>query len=254
MTAGWCWRIDHEERINRGYVYSTAFQSDDEAEKEFRSKNPKVTSTRRVNFITGRYERGWVKNVASIGNACGFVEPLEATSLGAICDESDSLAHSLSECDGQPTPSVMHHYNRRHASKWDNIRQFLGIHYKFNTYFDTPFWRECRAKADIGNAAAIVEYFQENGPGLFHKDTLLDPLNQFSLEGYWSLLIGQKVPCKRPYVPPPQERAEWRRIQQAFKAKALAACSTEEVLRIIRSPQFRWPPTFYSPQVAQVKF
>src|SRR5262249_55670710 len=27
MDAGWCWQIEHEFRINRGYVYSSAFIS-----------------------------------------------------------------------------------------------------------------------------------------------------------------------------------------------------------------------------------
>ena len=83
MNAGWCWQIEHEHRINRGYVYSPDFISDDEAEQEFRAKNPKVGSTRIVKFVSGRYERAWVKNVVAIGNAGGFVEPLESTSLGA---------------------------------------------------------------------------------------------------------------------------------------------------------------------------
>jgi tryptophan halogenase len=252
MNAGWCWQIEHEHRVNRGYVFSTAFLSDDEAEREFRAKNPKVRSTRFVNFITGRYERAWVKNVVGIGNACGFVEPLEATSLAAICDECDSLVNSLAESDGRPTPSVVNHYNKRNAAKWDNIRRFLGIHYKFNTHFDTPFWRECRARADIGDAARAVEYFQENGPGTFHKQTILDPLDQFGLEGYWSLLIGQKAPCKRPYIPSQLERDAWRQIQQAFKAKAQAAVSIPEALALIRSPGFRWPPTLYTQQLFQV--
>jgi tryptophan halogenase len=252
MDDGWCWQIEHEHRINRGYVFSTAFLSDDEAEREFRAKNPKVRSTRLVNFITGRYTRAWVKNVVGIGNACGFVEPLEATSLGAICDESETLVNCLAECDFRPTPTVVRHYNKRNAAKWDNIRRFLGIHYKFNTGLDTPFWRACRSDCDIGDAAGAVEYFQENGPGLFHRQTLLDGLDQFGLEGYWSLLIGQKIPGKQPYVPSPQERAAWRQIQQAFKAKALAALDTREVLALIRSPAFRWPPTLYSGQLFQV--
>src|SRR5207245_3035829 len=56
MDAGWCWRIDHEFLINRGYVYSSAFLSDEEAEREFRAKNPKVETTRPVKFVSGRYE------------------------------------------------------------------------------------------------------------------------------------------------------------------------------------------------------
>ena len=85
MSAGRNWRIDHETRIDRGYVYCSAYISDTDAEAEFRTKNPKVSDTRIVKFKTGRYVRGWVKNVVAIGNASGFVEPLESTALGALC-------------------------------------------------------------------------------------------------------------------------------------------------------------------------
>jgi tryptophan halogenase len=254
MNAGWCWRIDHEFLINRGYVFSSAFLSEDEAEMEFRTKNPKVETTRLVKFVTGRCERAWVKNVVGIGNAAGFVEPLESTSLGVICDQSDSLVNSLLECDRQPTPTVVRQYNKRFGLKWDNIREFLAIHYKFNTGMDTPFWRECRAKCDIGRAAEIVEYYEENGPGTYHHHTLLNRLSQFGLEGYWSLLIGQRVPYKRPYIPSPQERVTWRQIQQAFKAKAEAGVSVKEALTLVRSPDFHWPPTLYSEQLFETSF
>ncbi len=250
MNAGWCWRIDHEHRINRGYVYSSDFLADDEAEREFRAKNPKVGPARVVKFRSGRYERAWVKNVVGVGNACGFVEPLEATSLGVICDECDSLVNSLAETDLDPGPAVVGHYNKRNAGKWDQIRQFLAVHYKFNTRFETPFWRECRAHCELGGAAPLVEYYQETGPGIFHRQTLLDPLSQFGLEGYWSLLIGQKVPVQRPYVPSPRERDIWRQIQETFKTKALAAVDIKEALALIRSPGFRWPPTLYTGHVA----
>jgi tryptophan halogenase len=254
MDAGWCWRIDHEFLINRGYVYSSAFISDDDAEREFRTKNPKVQTTKPVKFATGRCERAWVKNVVGIGNSSGFVEPLESTSLGVICDESDSLVNSLIECDRQPTPTVLRQFNKRFAMKWDNIRQFLAIHYKFNTGLDTSFWRECRASCDIGPAAEIVEYYQENGPGLYHHLTLLTRLSQFGLEGYWSLLLGQKVPYKKPFVPSEQEREAWRRIQQAFKAKGMAGVSVKEALTLVRSPEFHWPTTLYTEQLFEASF
>ena len=31
MDAGWAWQIEHEHFINRGYVYASAFVSDDGA-------------------------------------------------------------------------------------------------------------------------------------------------------------------------------------------------------------------------------
>jgi tryptophan halogenase len=254
MDAGWCWRIDHEFLINRGYVYCSAFLSEEEAEREFRAKNPKVQTTKPIKFVTGRYERAWVKNVVGIGNAAGFVEPLESTSLGVICDGSDSLVNSLKECDCRPTPTLVGQYNKRFGIKWDNIRAFLAVHYKFNTGMNTPYWRECRASCDLASAAEIVEYYRENGPGTYHAQTLLARLSQFGLEGYWALLLGQKVPYERLYVPCPAEREKWHRIQQAFKAKAESGVSVKEALTLVRSPAFHWPPTLYSDQLFEASF
>jgi tryptophan halogenase len=145
-------------------------------------------------------------------------------------------------------------YNKRFALKWDNIRGFLAVHYKFNTGMDTSFWRECRAKCDLANAAEAVEYYQENGPGTYHHQTLLNRLSQFNLEGYWTLLLGQKVPYKNLYVPGPEERQAWRQIQEAFKAKALTAVGVKEALTVVRSPAFYWPPTLYTDQLFETSF
>jgi tryptophan halogenase len=251
MNAGWCWQIDHEDLVNRGYVYSSAFISDDEAEREFRTKNPKVDSTWIVKFISGRYERAWVGNVVAIGNACGFVEPLEATAIAAICDESDSLVSSLADCALDPTPSIRSQFNRRIAWRWDDIREFLGIHYKFNTAFDNTFWRECRERADLQGAVELVEYFRENGPALSHRDTLLNPLSQFGLEGYWTLLIGERAPWQEPYAPSRAECSTWYGIQEKLKSKALSASNTEEVFAAIRSPEYQWPSNFFVDQMFQ---
>ena len=79
MDAGWCWQIDHEHSVNRGYVYSSRFLSDDEARAEFLRKNPKaIPWDHAIKFRSGRLSHSWVKNVIGLGNACGFVEPLEA--------------------------------------------------------------------------------------------------------------------------------------------------------------------------------
>jgi tryptophan halogenase len=91
MPAGWCWRIEHEHRIHCGYVYCPSFRSDEQAEAEFRALYPRVGPTRVVKFTSGRRARAWVGNVVAIGNANGFVEPLEATALELISTQCINL-------------------------------------------------------------------------------------------------------------------------------------------------------------------
>ena len=79
-------------------------------------------------------------------------------------------------------------------------------------------------------------------------------VSQFGLEGYWSLLIGQKVPYQNPYVPSPRECQTWRQIQEAFKAKASAGVGVQEALSLVRSPAFQWPSTLYSNQLFEMSF
>lgn len=61
MDAGWCWQIEHEHHINRGYVFCSDMISDDDACEEFRRKNPKVPdSPRVVPFTAGQIGRAHV--------------------------------------------------------------------------------------------------------------------------------------------------------------------------------------------------
>ena len=48
MDAGWAWQIEHEQHVNRGYVYSSQAISDDDARAEFLRKNPKAPADARV--------------------------------------------------------------------------------------------------------------------------------------------------------------------------------------------------------------
>ena len=42
MKHGWCWRIDFEDAVTRGYVYSSQFCSEEEAEFELRALQPQL--------------------------------------------------------------------------------------------------------------------------------------------------------------------------------------------------------------------
>ena len=240
MNAGWCWQIEHEQRINRGYVYSSSFISDDDARHEFIAANSRVSQTRIVRFITGRYERAWVKNVVAIGNAAGFVEPLEASALGCICTRAMRLADMLLSTGGQIPASQIGLFNRENGRHWDSIRDFLAVHYRFNERLDTPFWREARASVDLAGAQPIVEYFQDSGPNPYWGGALFGPFEAFGLPGYFAMLVGQQVK----YAPPtPISDDEWRVWTQFCakqKAAALSAMTVNQTLETVASPQWRW--------------
>lgn len=245
MSAGWCWRIDHPDIINRGYVYSSAFISDHDAEKEFRAKNPRAGSTRIVPFVTGRYNRSWVKNVIALGNASGFVEPLESTGLAMIVMTARLLSESIEDCGGELTPTLQACCNRIIAEAWDSISYFLGFHFKFNTRLNTKYWKHCREKTDLGYGQLIADYFAENGPSTYGRTALLGNQEYAGMEGYLCMLVGQKVPYQAEFEPTSKERAIWSGVKAENRARALTALGVHEALAVINDPDFAFDPASF---------
>jgi tryptophan halogenase len=234
MDHGWCWQIEHLNRINRGYVYSSDFVSDDEARRELVAKNPKITGPHRViRFTSGRYRRAWVKNVVAIGNASGFVEPLEATALGVIAARSQLVSQMLIECDRQIDPFEVDLYNQSHGRLWDSIRDFLASHYRFNSHPTTPFWRACQNDTDICGAKQMVEYYREFGPTGMWGPLLTDPLDGFGTKGYLMILTGQKLPYRRHHAPTEAERAAWDTMRRHHVEATNSAMTVAEALRAL---------------------
>ncbi len=241
MDAGWAWQIEHEHFINRGYVFAGAHLSDEQATEELMAKNPKITTVPRVvKFRSGRLRQLWVKNVVANGNAGGFVEPLEATSLQTISTAAVNLADILRESGGRPTPSLMALYNAHEGGKWDDIRDFLAVHYRYNTRLETPFWRQCGEETQLHGAAGLVDYYQENGPLLQGAAHTLSRENSFGLEGYYALLVGQQVRHARPHTATPAEIAAWKSQAAALTRQASQALTVPEALAALRDPRTRW--------------
>jgi tryptophan halogenase len=244
MNSGWCWQIEHEHWINRGYVYSSRFISDEDALAEFLARNPKVSNEPRVvRFSSGRSERNWIGNVVGIGNASGFVEPLEATALHVICNQSKRLSECLIESLCEPTESTVALCNRANAVAWDDIRDFLAIHYAFNERLDTPFWRHCRNETNLGGVKDFVNYYRKNGPGFYCAAALLNAGNSFGLDGYYALLLGQRVSHECPYQAPPQEAKLWRKHLEELGVNAKRGFTVEQALAAIRHPSWQWGAT-----------
>jgi tryptophan 7-halogenase len=241
MDAGWCWQIEHENWINRGYVYSSAFISDEAALAELMRKNPKISNEPRVvKFPSGRYAKNWVGNVVAVGNAAGFVEPLEATALQVICVEASTLADSLIDSLCEPTPTLVELYNRYNAQAWDDIRDFLSVHYAFNTRLDTQFWRACRRDVKLQGAQFLVDFYKENGPSVVAGAQLIHSSNSFGMDGYLAMLVGQNVPHKKPYNAPPNEARVWQTKCAAWRAEARRGFDVKQCLQAVRSAAPKW--------------
>ena len=239
MDAGWCWGIEHEHEINRGYVYSSNAISDDEARAEFQRKNPKAKIRDRiVKFRTGRYQRAWVDNVMAIGNSCGFVEPLESSALMVVCWQCQTFVELLSYVGD--TPSIRTLFNKVWAATWDELRDFLSLHFWANTRIDTPYWQHCRHDTDISHIKPLLDFYKENGPTGYGRYHLGNTGSQFGIEGFLVMLMGCRVPYRNRYMPSDVERQVINQRRAMFKAQAETALTPQQALEFIRHPQWRW--------------
>jgi len=247
MDAGWCWRIEHIHSVNRGYVFCSNALSDDEAHAEFMRKNPKAkTWERSVKFRSGRYQRVWVDNVVAMGNASGFVEPLEATALMVVCAMCQNLVEFLIHSDLDPTASIRDLYNHVSTQSWDDIRNFLSLHYRYNTRLQTPFWKRAVAEADVTGIQGLLDFYYENGPTGLARNVISNVgtssgiHSAFGIEGYLVHLVGLKVPYKKKYMPSAGEWQIWNRHRAENSAQAAAGMTCEEALQYIHHPAWQW--------------
>ena len=143
--SGWQWRIPLRERTGNGYVYCSAYVADDEATEELlaRAAGAPLTDPRLQRFKAGRRASAWVGNCLALGEAAGFLEPLEATGLHLVQTGLGRLFGLFPDRDFDPAISA--EYNRLTALEHERVRDFLVLHYAAAQRDDAPFWRHCRA-------------------------------------------------------------------------------------------------------------
>lgn len=236
MNGGWCWRIDHPGRINRGYVYSSNHLTDEEAETELRQFCPEIETTRIVKFRSGRHQRVWVKNVVAIGNAAGFVEPLEATAIMSICLQTRWLTDGLIDSQQAPNPSLINLYNLYSGQLWDEVKEFLAIHYRLNQRLETPFWKDCRSETKLSRGEDLLEFYRENGPSRI-AEILIPKDSPFGIEGYFAMLVGMNAPMEKKNDPAFQNGQLWKRRLQNLAQIGARGMSMETVREKLQDPE-----------------
>jgi tryptophan halogenase len=233
MDSGWCWNIPFESDDHRGYVFASAFTTVDKAIDEMRAKNPRMGDPKVIKFRSGRHADWWKGNVIAMGNAYGFVEPLESTALHMLVLQLEILTtHFPASRHDEAIKTVL---NGKIGRRWDALRWFLGIHYKFNRRLDTPFWRAARSDVDISGAAERVALFRERAPLSYRTSafyTVLPPEFFSDDHSFDTLLIGQQVPAR--CLEPIEDAVTWQRYRTVLQAVARDALPQHEALPRLR--------------------
>lgn len=184
-AAGWQWRIPLQHRNGNGLVYSSQHYSQQQAEDLILTNlDTKVLGEpKHIHFRTGRRRQQWHKNVVSVGLASGFLEPLESTSIHLIQSAITRLIQ-LFPHKGISAANIAE-YNEQSRIEYEQIRDFIILHYHLNEREDSGFWRDLRHMDIPSSLQHKIDLFKQTGK-------LVREQNDLFLESSWlQVMLGQ---------------------------------------------------------------
>lgn len=179
--AGWQWNIPLQHRRGNGYIYSSHFQEDTQAQQTLMANvsGKALNEPRKLTFTPGRRKQIWHKNCFALGLASGFLEPLESTSISLI---QTAIAKLLSFFpDSGFNPADIAEVNRLHNREMENIRDFLILHYKLSQRSDSEFWRQCQAMPVPDSLAHKIALYESRGHIVMCDNESFQPASWLSL-------------------------------------------------------------------------
>ena len=145
-----------------------------------------------LRFRAGIRKQPWNKNVVSLGLASGFLEPLESTSIHLIQTAVARLMTNFP--DKTFNQRDIDYYNRRTRLEFEQVRDFIILHYKATERDDSPFWNYCRHMAIPQSSSERIAIYRENARLYRHDNEL------FSEASWFAVMHGQNI-LPRAYHP-----------------------------------------------------
>lgn len=190
-ASGWQWRIPLQTRTGNGHVYSSAYISDEAALDSLNADldGKPISEPNFLRFTAGIRKKPWNKNVVSIGLASGFLEPLESTSIHLIQTAIARLMTNFPDKSfNQPD---IDYYNSRTHLEYEQVRDFIILHYKATERDDSPFWNYCRTMAIPQTLTDRLAIFRENARLYRHDNELFNEVS------WLAVMHGQNVVPQR---------------------------------------------------------
>jgi len=181
-----------QHRIGNGYVFSSAFISEDEACAALMAhvEGERLADPRLLRFRAGRRKRSWSNNVVAVGLASGFLEPLESTSI-YLAQMAITYLIELFPLEGKIDPRDREEFNRLVDMEYDRVRDFLILHYHATTRDDSEFWNHVRTMAVPDTLKGKIELWSETARVEKYADGL------FYDASWIAVYLGQGVVPKR---------------------------------------------------------
>lgn len=201
LSHGWKWDIGLTDRRGVGYVYSSAFLSDDDAEKQLRlheGAHSDKLDARRLKFRVGMRPEPWTQNCVAIGLSGGFIEPLESTGLYLIEFAAITLCEHFPF--GEVTAPLAGRFNEIMTGRYSEILDFINMHYCLSKRTDSDFWLEVQKDERITDSLkAKFDFWRYKPPS--HSD-FDDQLRLFSHQSYEYILYGMDFRVADGVLPP----------------------------------------------------
>lgn len=213
--AGWTWKIPLQHRTGNGYVFSSQYCSDQKAIDTLLKvvDGDVLIEPRVIPFATGRRQKIWHKNCLALGLASGFLEPLESTAIHLIYKTLVHFIASFPDRDFDPhTENV---FNKKINLDYEEVRDFIILHYCTTKRDDTEFWRWCQSMSVPESLHEKMSLFRERGQ--------IDVMNGqlFTKDSWFSILEGMNVRPKK-YHP----------LMDGFESHALTQALLENAKKI----------------------
>ncbi|WP_062061739.1 tryptophan halogenase family protein [Cellvibrio sp. OA-2007] len=189
--CGWTWKIPLQHRTGNGYVFSSQYCSDDRAIDTLLKvvEGKRLNDPRVIPFTTGRRKKIWHNNCLALGLASGFLEPLESTAIHLVYKTLIRFISYFPDRDFEAHTEQS--FNQKINGDYDEIRDFIILHYCTSGRQDTEFWRWCQTMPVPDSLREKIASFRERGQIDHHPEQF------FSADSWCSILEGMKIRPKK---------------------------------------------------------